>query len=59
MQYDGLEHVLTEADTQLRLFGKPGVNGQRRMGVVLTRDENTDKAVDRAKAASDRVTPVL
>jgi hypothetical protein len=29
------------------------------MGVVLVRDECTDKAVDRAKAASDRVTPVF
>jgi phosphoribosylglycinamide formyltransferase 2 len=59
VKYDGLEQALAEPDTQLRLFGKPGVDGQRRMGVVLVRGENTDAAVDRAKAASDRVSPVL
>ncbi len=59
VKYDGLEQALAEPGTQLRLFGKPGVDGQRRMGVVLVSDENVDRAVDRAKAASDRVTPVL
>jgi phosphoribosylglycinamide formyltransferase 2 len=59
LKYAKLEQVLAEADTQMRLFGKPEVDGQRRMGVVLVRDENVDTAVDRAKAASDRVTPVI
>jgi len=59
VSYAGLEQALAEADTQLRLFGKPEVDGQRRMGVVLVRDENVNIAVDKAKAASDRVTAVL
>ncbi|MBT8438636.1 MAG: formate-dependent phosphoribosylglycinamide formyltransferase [Gammaproteobacteria bacterium] len=59
VKYDKLEQVLAEPDTQMRLFGKPEVDGQRRMGVVLVRDENVGTAVDRAKAASDRVTPVI
>ena len=59
LRYAGLEKALAEPDTQLRLFGKPEVDGQRRMGVVLVRDENVEAAVDRAKAASDRVTPVI
>ena len=59
VRYEGLEQVLAEPDTQVRLFGKPEVDGQRRMGVVLVRDENVSVAVDRAKAASDRVTTVL
>ena len=59
VKYEGLDQVLTEPDTQLRLFGKPEVDGQRRMGVVLVRDQNVDTAVDRAKAASDRVRPVF
>ena len=59
LSYGGLESVLAEPDTQLRLFGKPEVDGQRRMGVVLVRDDNVDTAVDRSKAASDRVIPVF
>ena len=53
--FDNLEQVLAQPDTQLRLFGKPEVDGQRRMGVVLARDENTDKARSKAVAASDSV----
>ena len=40
--------ALAEADTALRLFGKPEVKGQRRMGVALARDESIEAA--RAKA---------
>lgn len=43
-----LQAALGEADTSLRLFGKPGVSGQRRMGVALARDESIEQA--RAKA---------
>ncbi|WP_296229272.1 formate-dependent phosphoribosylglycinamide formyltransferase [uncultured Pseudomonas sp.] len=40
--------ALSEEDTALRLFGKPEVKGQRRMGVALARDESIEAA--RAKA---------
>ena len=35
-----------------RLFGKPEVDGQRRMGVALARDVDVEKAIDKAKRAS-------
>ena len=35
MRFDDVERALAEPDTQLRLFGKPEVRGQRRMGVAL------------------------
>lgn len=35
--YHGMEEALSQPDTQLRLFGKPEVNGERRMGVCLAR----------------------
>jgi phosphoribosylglycinamide formyltransferase 2 len=38
----------SEPDTQVRLFGKPSVSGQRRMAVTLARAENINEA--RAKA---------
>ena len=50
-----LEAALTEPDTQLRLCGKPEVQGQRRMGVVLARGETIDKALEKAKAGSQSV----
>ena len=53
--FENLEQVLAQPDTQLRLFGKPEVDGQRRMGVVLARDENTEKARNKAVAASESI----
>ena len=47
--------ALSEPDTALRLFGKPEVNGQRRMGVALARDESIDAARAKATRASQAV----
>ncbi|MGC3356756.1 phosphoribosylglycinamide formyltransferase 2, partial [Pseudomonas aeruginosa] len=38
--FANLGAALREADSALRLFGKPEVVGQRRMGVALARDES-------------------
>ncbi|TBU71885.1 phosphoribosylglycinamide formyltransferase 2 [Pseudomonas daroniae] len=48
VSFGNLGAALTEPDTALRLFGKPEVSGQRRMGVALARDESLEAA--RAKA---------
>jgi phosphoribosylglycinamide formyltransferase 2 len=48
VQFGGLDQVLAEPDTQLRLFGKPTVSGQRRMAVTLARADDINAA--RAKA---------
>ncbi|MBT4211070.1 MAG: phosphoribosylglycinamide formyltransferase 2, partial [Porticoccaceae bacterium] len=39
-------------DTSLRLFGKPEVNGKRRMGVALARAQNTAEATKKALAVA-------
>lgn len=44
LSFGNLEHVLDQPDTQLRLFGKPSVNGHRRMAVLLVRAENVEEA---------------
>lgn len=44
LSFGNLEHVLDQLDTQLRLFGKPSVNGHRRMAVLLARAENVEEA---------------
>lgn len=47
--FNNVAAALAEPDTALRLFGKPEVVGQRRMGVALARDTSIDAA--RAKAS--------
>lgn len=42
--FDGLAAALSEPGTQLRLFGKPEVVGQRRMGVALARGKDIEAA---------------
>ena len=56
LRYHNLERALHQPDTQIRLFGKPEVNGLRRMGVALARDKTTEAAVTRARQASAAVT---
>ncbi len=48
MLYSGLAQALTEPDTELRLFGKPAVQGERRLGVALALAESTEAAVQKA-----------
>ncbi len=57
--FSGLAEALAEPDTQLRLFGKPEVNGERRMGVCLARAESVEKARKKANAAAGKVSYTL
>jgi phosphoribosylglycinamide formyltransferase 2 len=56
VSFSNLEHALSQPNTDLKLFGKPEVNGRRRMGVALARAANTDDAVQIAKNVTDSVT---
>ncbi len=38
--------------SQVRLFGKPNIDGTRRLGVAIARGENTEKAIENAKLVS-------
>ena len=53
--FGNLAEALSEPDTALRLFGKPEVAGQRRMGVALARDESVDLARAKATRAAQAV----
>ena len=57
--FGNLDAALGEPDTQLRLFGKPEVNGLRRMGVLLARDISIEAALKKARRASKAVTASL
>jgi phosphoribosylglycinamide formyltransferase 2 len=51
-RYFNVAEALLEADTQLRIFGKPTVKGRRRMAVTLARDESIDAAKDKSIRAA-------
>lgn len=54
-QFSNLEQALAQADTQIRLFGKPSLNGRRRMGVALARAETIEQAIEKATLAAQAV----
>ncbi|MEI9917506.1 MAG: formate-dependent phosphoribosylglycinamide formyltransferase [Bacteroidota bacterium] len=53
--YSGLEEALSVPDSQLRLFGKPNVDGERRMGVCLARGKNIDEARAKANNMAEKI----
>ena len=52
VRFGRLEAVLSQPDTQLRLFGKPAVSGSRRMAVTLARGADVDAARATARQAA-------
>lgn len=58
-RYRGLAAALAEPDTTVRLFGKPAVDGRRRMGVALARGPDIDVARARARSSVAQVEVLL
>ncbi len=54
--FSGVDAALAQADTQLRLFGKPRVEGHRRVAVTLALADDIDAARERARAAAAALT---
>lgn len=44
ISYSGLEKALEEKETQIRLFGKPEIKGERRLGVALAKGKTVKEA---------------
>jgi len=57
--YTGLDAALAEPDTQVRLFGKPEVVGERRMGVALALDDTLAGARKKALEAAQKIEVLL
>ncbi|MBN1379905.1 MAG: formate-dependent phosphoribosylglycinamide formyltransferase [Gammaproteobacteria bacterium] len=53
--YENLDAALSAPDTQIRIFGKPYVNGHRRMGVALAKGESVEEARNKANRAAQAV----
>ena len=51
--FSKVDAALADADVALRLFGKPRVEGQRRVAVTLARAGSVDEARERARNAAE------
>jgi phosphoribosylglycinamide formyltransferase 2 len=51
-RFEGVADALRAPDTALRLFGKPRVEGQRRVGVTLARADSVEAARAKAREAA-------
>ncbi|HEX5756061.1 MAG TPA: formate-dependent phosphoribosylglycinamide formyltransferase [Arenimonas sp.] len=52
-EFAGVDAALAEPDTALRLFGKPRVEGQRRVAVTLARADDIEAARAKARRAAE------
>ena len=57
--FSGLARALQESDTALRLFGKPAVEGERRMGVALAQADSVAAAREKALQVISHITTEL
>lgn len=52
---DNLEKVLEEPGVQMRIFGKPEIQGHRRMGVILATADTVEEARAKAERAYEKL----
>lgn len=55
IRFEGLEQALAAPQTQVRLFGKPDIDGRRRLGVAITRRESIEQAIEDAVTSAAQV----
>ena len=55
IRFEGLENALNAPQTQVRLFGKPDINGRRRLGVALTRRDSIESAIEDAVESAAKI----
>ena len=59
LSFGGLDQALATPDIQVRLFGKPEVAGERRVGVALALAQSVEAARSKASAAANAINVVL
>ena len=55
VSFEGVAEALAEADTQVRLFGKPVLKGHRRLGVCLARANSVEEAKEKVFRMRDKI----
>lgn len=59
IRFEGVAQALEAPNTQVRLFGKPEIDGKRRLGVTLARGADIDNAIQKAVTSASKVKVVL
>ncbi|NCS93117.1 MAG: formate-dependent phosphoribosylglycinamide formyltransferase [Leptospira sp.] len=54
--YKGLEDALAIPGVDVKIFGKPNIDGKRRMGVALALGKTIEEAKEKANSARDKIT---
>lgn len=55
IRFDNLSKAMAQPHTQVRLFGKPEIDGRRRLGVVLTRRKTIEDSIEDAVNSASKV----
>lgn len=55
IRFDNFAKALAQPQTQVRLFGKPEIDGRRRLGVVLTRRKTIEDSIEDAVNNASKV----
>lgn len=55
IRFDNVAKALAQPQTQVRLFGKPEIDGRRRLGVVLTRRKTIEDSIEDAVNNASKV----
>jgi phosphoribosylglycinamide formyltransferase 2 len=55
IRFEGLQDALAAPQTQLRLFGKPDIDGRRRLAVALTRRKTVEQSIEDAIDSAKKV----
>lgn len=59
LRFDGINEALSIPHTQLRLFGKPDIDGRRRLEVALAKDKELKQALHNAIQCAKSVQVIL
>lgn len=59
ISYDGIADALLEAGTELRIFSKPEVRGERRLAVALASADSVDGAREKARRVAEKIQPTI
>lgn len=59
ISYDGIADALLEVGTELRIFGKSEVRGERRLAVALASADSVDEARHKARRVAEKVKIII
>jgi len=55
IRFEGIKEALEEEGVSIRLFGKPSIDGSRRLGVILAHSDKIENALAKANKARKKI----